>query len=260
MIILVKSINALIQDGHFIKISSKKIKTMNESIQTAGYLLMMAALTFWLGWFFMPDPGTTDAAHILQIVKAARNGVLNSVITQIISSLLFSVALCLLSQHVLHHKKMTVTGIVLLNIGAMGLCADAFFHLLAYYMTDNTVHIQEDVVRVMAFMQTGGVVFLIPLLLPFFIGTWLLTIGLNKQGFISTRPLWILIAGFALALVIGLISFYALDHHSNLTSLTLLGGVAFAQAWMGFEWAHPDQRVTPANDDASYAYSDRSAA
>lgn len=233
---------------------------MNESTQTAGYLLMMAAVTFWLSWFFMPDPGTTDAAHILQIVKAARNGVLNSVITQIVSSILFSVALCLLSQHFLHHKKMTLTGIVLLNIGAMGLCADAFFHLLAYYMTDNTVHVQEDVVRVMAFMQTGGVIFLIPLLLPFFIGTLLLTIGLNKKGVISKRPLWIMIAGFALAPVIGLVSLYVFDHHSNLVSLTLLGGVAFAQGWMGFEWAHPDQRPTPANDDAGYTYSDHSAA
>ncbi|SHG59818.1 hypothetical protein SAMN04488109_1009 [Chryseolinea serpens] len=233
---------------------------MNESIRTAGFLLMMAAITFWLGWFFMPDPGTTDAAHILQIVKAARNGVLNSVIAQIVSSLLFSVALCLVSQHFLPHKKMTLAGIVLLNIGAMGWCVDAFFHLLAYYMTDNTVHIQEDVVRVMAFMQTGGLIFLIPLLLPFFIGTGLLTIGLNKQGIISKRPLWIMIAGFVLALVIGLVSIYVFDYHSNLASLTLLGGVAFAQAWMGFEWAHPDQCLTPANNDVGHAYSDRSAA
>lgn len=221
---------------------------------------MMAAFTFWLSWFLMPDPGTTDAAHILQIVKQARTGVLSSVITQIISSILFAIALCLLSQHFLPQKKITFTGIVLLNIGAMGLCADAFFHLLAYYMTDSTVHIQEDVVRVMAFMQTGGVMFLIPLLLPFFIGTLLLTIGLNKQRVISKRPLLIMIAGFVLAPIIGIVSVYLLDHHSNLVSLTLLGGVALAQAWMGFEWAHPNQRRASVNDDAAHAYPDNSVA
>lgn len=229
---------------------------MNKSIQTAGYLLIMAAFTFWLSWFLMPDPGTTDAAHILQIVKQARTGVLSSVTTQIISSMLFVIALCLLTQHLRSQKKITFTGIVLLNIGAMGMCADAFFHLLAYYMTDSTVHVQEDVVRVMAFMQTGGVMFLIPLLLPFFIGTVLLTIGLRKQRVISKRPIWIMIAGFALAPVIGFVALYLFDYHSNLVSLTILGAVALAQAWMGFEWAHPAQRSAWADDDALQTYPD----
>lgn len=233
---------------------------MNKSIQIAGYLLVSAALTFWLSWFLMPDPGTTDAAHILQIVKQARTGVLSSVITQIISSVLFVIALCRLTQHFLPQKKITFTGIVLLNIGAMGLCADAFFHLLAYYMTDSTVHVQDDVVRVMAFMQTGGVMFLIPLLLPFFIGTLLLILGLSKQRAISKRPLWIMIAGFVTAPIIGFVCLYLFDYHGNLVSLTILGGVALAQAWMGFEWAHPDQRPARANDEAAHAYTDNSVA
>jgi len=233
---------------------------MNKSIQTAGYLLILAAFTFWLSWFLMPDPGTTDATHILQIVKQARTGVLRSVITQILSSILFVVALCLLTLHFRSQKKITFAGIVLLNIGAMGLCADAFFHLLAYYMTDSSVHLQDDVVRVMTFMQTGGVMFLIPLLLPFFIGTLLLTIGLHKQRVISKRPLLILIAGFVLAPIIAFVSLYLFDHHSNLVALTLLGGVALAQAWTGFECAHPDQRRAPADNAGVAASADNSVA
>ena len=59
-----------------------------------------------------------------------------------------------------------------MGIGAMGLCADAFFHLLAWFMTDDSVTIQEDVIRVMEFMQTDALIFLVPLLLPFFMAAW----------------------------------------------------------------------------------------
>ena len=81
-------------------------------------------------------------------------------------------------------KKITLAGAVLFGIGILGLCADAFFHLLAYFMTDDSVTVQKDVIQTMNFMQTTGVAFLIPLLLPFFIGSIVFAVGLKKEGII----------------------------------------------------------------------------
>nr|WP_231384508.1 hypothetical protein [Leptospira alstonii] len=46
-----------------------------------------------MSWFLMPDPGTTDSAHILEIVKKSRMSVFSSVIVQIVSSVLYTVVL-----------------------------------------------------------------------------------------------------------------------------------------------------------------------
>jgi hypothetical protein len=127
-------------------------------MRLAGFLLIMAAVTFWISWFLMPDQGTADTLHILQIVKASRESVFYSIVVQIFSSVLYVPALFLISQGIIANK-ITLTGIVLLAVGAMGMCADAFFHLLAYFMTDVSVNLQEDVVIVMNFMQTKGILF-----------------------------------------------------------------------------------------------------
>src|SRR6185503_5159572 len=58
-----------------------------------GWLLIFAALTFWISWYLMPDPGTVDTVHILNIVKENRTAVLASVIIQITSSVLYVLAL-----------------------------------------------------------------------------------------------------------------------------------------------------------------------
>src|ERR1044071_3159471 len=113
---------------------------MNKQMRMIGWLLIHAALAFWISWFLMPDPGTTDTKHILEIVKEDRATVLSSVIIQIISSALYLVAFFLLVRK--HFSNKTIlTGAILFGIGAMGLCADAFFHLLAYFMTDKSVTI-----------------------------------------------------------------------------------------------------------------------
>jgi len=174
---------------------------MKKQTISTGWLLILATITFWISWFLMPDPGTTDTNHILTIVKQARLSVLCSVIIQIVSSVLYVVALFSLAQLSFPQKKITLTGIALFGIGSMGLCADAFFHLLAYFMTDDSVNIQQDVVRVMNFMQTTGVVFLIPLLLPLFIGSLVLAIGLRKQAAISRTPTIIFITSFSIGII-----------------------------------------------------------
>ncbi len=207
---------------------------MKKQTTLTGYLLILAAITFWLSWFFMPDPGTTDTNHILAIVKASRTSVLCSVIIQIVSSVLYTIALILLTRISLPKGK-TLTGIILLSIGAMGLCADAFFHLLAWFMTDNSVTIQEDVVRVMEFMQTDALVYLVPLLLPLFLGNLVMAMGLNEQGSISRTPKLIFIVALFVGPVVVLLAKKAFGYNGPALTLITLGLFSIAQTLIGYE-------------------------
>ena len=66
---------------------------MNKQKNMTGWLLILAAITFWISWFLMPDPGSTDTQYILSAVKEARIRVLCSVVIQIITSVLYVIAL-----------------------------------------------------------------------------------------------------------------------------------------------------------------------
>jgi hypothetical protein len=149
----------------------------------------------------MPDPGTTDTQHILEIVREARNRVLSSVVIQIISSILYLVALFSFARFNLIRTRLSWIGTVGLAVGILGLCSDAFFHLLAYYMTAGDVTIQQDVVRVMEYMQTDALFLLIPILVPLFVGSLLLAIGLSKQKNISRIPALFCVTGFAMLFI-----------------------------------------------------------
>jgi|GEM_PF-6951148 len=215
---------------------------MNKHLRTIGWLLIHAALTFWISWFLMPDPGTTDTRHILEIVNQSRTAVLLSVITQIISSVLYLITLFLLVKRRFSNKAI-LTGAILFGIGAMGLCADAFFHLLAYFMTDKSVTIQQDVIQVMDFMQTAGVVFLLPLLLSLFIGGLVLIIGLHKQRIISGISQWIIIGGFG----IGIISAVSVKMNflkEAIPVIAILGLFAAGQVLAGFQLIRIPRRTT----------------
>ncbi|AAS71744.1 hypothetical protein GS518_16025 [Leptospira interrogans] len=200
-----------------------------------GILLIFAAITFWISWFLMPDPGTTDARHILEIVKVSRNFVWYSAITQIVSSVCYIIALFSLADLITSQKKTTLSGFVLFGIGVLGMCSDAFFHLLAYYMTDDSVFIQENVIIIMNFMQTKGVIILVPLLLSFFIGSLILSIGLKLQNVISKIPMVVFLiaifAGIPGAVIINKIFLYK----RSIVSLIILGTFAIGQAWIGLE-------------------------
>ena len=199
-----------------------------------GCLLILAAFTFWLSWFLMPDPGTTDTHHILSIVKQSRDSVLYSVIIQIASSVLYATALFLLVKVSFPQKK-TLTGVIVLGIGAMGLCADAFFHLLAWFMTDDSVTIQEDVIRVMEFMQTDALFFLVPLLLPFFVGSLVLAAGLHKQAITSAIPQWIFLATLVIGPLGALLVKIIFNYHGPVFTLAALGLFSLGHVFMGFE-------------------------
>ena len=207
---------------------------MKKQTILTGYLLILGAFTFWLSWLLMPDPGTTDTNHILNIVKQSRESVLYSVIIQITSAVLYAAALFLLVK-VSFPQKRTLTGVIVLGIGAMGLCADAFFHLLAWFMTDDSVTIQEDVIRVMEFMQTDALIFLVPLLLPFFIGSLVLGIGLHKQGITSAIPKWIFLATLVIGPVGALLSKTIFDYNGPVLTLTSLGIFSLGHVFIGFE-------------------------
>jgi hypothetical protein len=199
-----------------------------------GYLLIFAAFTFWLSWFLMPGAGTTDTHHNLTIVKESRESVLFSVITQISSAVLYGIALFLLVTIGFPQRK-TLTGVIVLGIGAMGLCVDAFFHLLAWFMTDDAVTIQEDVVRVMEFMQTDGLLFLAPLLLPFFIGSLVLASGLHQQKIVSAIPKWIFMAILVIGPVGALLSKMLFHHSGPVFTLAALGIFSAGHVFIGFE-------------------------
>lgn len=215
---------------------------MNKQTILTGRLLILAAMTFWLSWFLMPDPGTTDTLHILKIVRQAREKVLYSVIIQILSSILYLLALVQLAAANFPLKKITLAGVALFGIGSMGFCADAFFHLLAYFMTADAVNISNDVVSVMNYMQTKGVIILIPLLLPFFLGSILVAIGLRKQAIITKMPAYILATAIVFGVIGAIISNTVFLYKGPPLSLSVLGIFAAGQAVTGFELIKSSQR------------------
>ncbi len=200
-----------------------------------GWLLIFAALTFWISWYLMPDPGTVDTVHILNIVKENRAAVLASVIIQIASSVSYVLALFYLMRQI-NPGKTTMAGIVLLGIGTLGLCSDSFFHLLAWFMTDDSVTIQTDVIRVMDFMQTDGVAFLLPILLPFFAGNIILAIGLNRQKIVSKSPQFILISALLVGVLSEVVVSKIIGYRIPGVMLTVLGLFAVAQVSIGVKF------------------------
>ena len=215
---------------------------MNKQKKLAGCLMILAAVTFWISWFLMPDPGTTDTEYILNAVREVRASVLCSVIIQIISSVLYVITLFKLAQLIHPVKKIISTGMIPFCIGAMGLCADAFFHLLAYFMTDSSVNIQQDVIQVMEFMQTTGVIFLIPLLLPLFIGSLVVAIGLQRRMMISKTPTVLFITAFVIG-IIGGVSTNAMHYTIPHLSIITLGVFACGQAWIGIEFIKASGKI-----------------
>ena len=206
---------------------------MQKQKTITGLLLIFAALTFLLSWWLMPDPGTVDTVHILQIVKQERTAVLSSVVIQITSSVLYVLAMLLVVKLIFPQLKALI-GIALLSIGAMGLCADAFFHLLAWFMTDDSVTIQRDVIKVMDFMQTEGLIFLVPLLLPLFFGGLILAMGLHKQNIISRKSQIIFIIAFLAGIITAVATKLQL-HYLQIPILAILALFATGQVIIGFE-------------------------
>ena len=102
----------------------------------AGACLIASGVTFWVAWYLMPLPGTTDPAVILEAVAAARANVYGSVGVQMLcSALLIPGALGVGLADPLRRSGAAFAAASLVGIGATGFAADAIYHLLAFEMT-----------------------------------------------------------------------------------------------------------------------------
>src|SRR5262245_17889526 len=99
----------------------------------SGWCLMLGAVAFWVGWLLMPDAGTNDAAHILEAVRAHREGVWWSSVAHLLSGVALAAGLAgTLFDGRAGASWLARVGACLALIGTQGVCADAFFHLVAY--------------------------------------------------------------------------------------------------------------------------------
>lgn len=138
--------------------------------ETRGRIgLGLAAAAFFGAWLLMPGVGITDAQRIFDLVGAHRGQVLASSVLQLFSAACYAPAAVAL---VIARPALRVPATLLL-VGAMGSAADAIFHLFAYEMTAPGAP-SEALLPVMARMQGPGLVWILPLILSFFVGTGLL--------------------------------------------------------------------------------------
>ena len=54
----------------------------NREALLAGWSMVVGGAPFWLSWYLMPQPGTTDAAFILAAVARQRSAVFRSAVLQ----------------------------------------------------------------------------------------------------------------------------------------------------------------------------------
>lgn len=138
--------------------------------ETGGRIALgLAAAAFFVAWLLMPGVGITDAEKIFALVGSHRGQVLASSVLQLFSAACYAPAAVAL---VIARPALRLPAALLL-VGAMGSAADAVFHLFAYEMTAPGAP-SEALLPVMARMQGPGLVWILPLIACFFVGTgWL---------------------------------------------------------------------------------------
>lgn len=200
--------------------------------RVAGACLVGAAISFWLAWFLMPLPGTTDTAFILEQVEKTRGRVFWSVAVQILSSALFVPGLLgLFAATSLRGSSGAFAAASLVGIGATGLAADAIYHLLAFEMTAPGVT-REAMVPVMDRFQSADLAFVGPQLIALVAGGgWL--VWLSARAGVAPRraPLWV---GLTLAAaVVGAVLVNAAGLPRRVVAMTVLGCFSLALAELG---------------------------
>ncbi len=143
-----------------------------------GASFILSATFFWLTWFLMPEPGTTDAAFILQAIAEQRGHVLLSAILQTICAV--AIVLGVLAIRPPHSRLGTDwhrphTGRRPWQRRGRRLSPDGV------QMTAPNVD-RAAMFPVMTRMQTQQVWLLVPLLLSFLPGVTCLCIGLAREG------------------------------------------------------------------------------
>jgi hypothetical protein len=197
--------------------------------RTGGLCFIFAAILFWLTWFLMPEPGTTDAAFILQAIAEQRGHVLLSAILQTICAVAIVPAVLSIGAP---RSRLMLVGIVLTLVGALGNAADAVYHQVAYEMTAPDVD-RVAMFPVMTRMQTEQVWLLVPLLLSFFPGAACLCIGLAREGRgpANVGRLFAIALGVGLAGVLAAVTLGMSPRPMTMTALALFSG---AIGWTGW--------------------------
>lgn len=197
-----------------------------------GLLFVAASVLFWISWLLMPGVGVTDAAQIFALVGSHRSLVAMSVVTQLVSAILYVPALAgVLSDADLRAVRAVRWGAGLLLVGAMGSAADAVLHLLAFAMTAPGVD-HASMVPVMAFMQGQGLMLLAPLILSLFVGGAVLSIALARAGVVSRWNPWMHAIAMAAAVIGGALASSGLVP-ARVVGLAFLAVVAASQVWVG---------------------------
>jgi len=206
---------------------------MGSVARFAGFCWLGAAVAFWLAWFLMPLPGTTDAAFILEQVGAARVQVYWSVALQLVSSALFVPALLgLTSLTPLRDSRPGFVAAALVGVGVTGFAADAIYHLLAYEMSLPGVA-REAMLPVMERFQSADLVFVAPQLLFLLGGVGFLGWVAARAGAASPRLPRVLAGALAL-LVVGGVAVRALGTGRRELALAVLALFSVAVNQLGW--------------------------
>lgn len=201
--------------------------------EVAAFGLIGGALLFWLSWYLMPQPGTTEAAYILAAVARQRGSVLASAILQtLLAVALVPAALLAVRLKPARGARLLYIGAALLLVGAVGHGADAVYHQIAYEMTAPGSQ-RSAMLPVMTRMQTEDVRLLIPLMLAFFAGAVCLAVGLVRARWAASW-LWQLYVLAGLVAGGGRLAVAAGTLDARPVSLAVLGIVSVAMGATGW--------------------------
>ena len=204
-------------------------------LRSSGLLLILAGLTFWLGYIIMPMYSNGDPVQMLTTIAHQRTRVWWSVMTHLISSLIFVIAVIgLQTDRRASRSKTMRVGAILVLIGAMGLSLHAFYHLITYFMSTSGGLSAQNMAEPMQLLQTRGTLFFKPLLLSLLIGGTVYSAGFYHIDATSPWSKRVFLVGLAWGLIgSGIVSRTGLGQ--NILTQGFLAWVTLAYCWLGFE-------------------------
>ena len=201
----------------------------------SGILFIVAAVTFVLGWMLMPVGGTADPVHILKAVSGRRSMVWWSVVVHIVSGLAFTAAVAgVQADPRANQSRLAQIGAWLVIVEPIGVCMDALFHLVAYYLTADGVR-PVAVLEPMRLLQTKGLAFLVPLLVALIVGGVVCAVGLWRADVTTARPWQIITGGIVVGVIGGALAATGPAAWRRPLVLTFLVLLALGYRWIGLD-------------------------
>jgi len=211
--------------------------------RVGGICLVGAAALFWLCWFWMPLPGTTDVELILSGVSASAERVWLSVAAQLLSSALFVPGLlAFVMAPELRESRLAFLAASLSGIGATGLAADAIYHLVAYEMVRPGVA-RDAMVPVMTRLQSQDLAFVAPQLLALLLGLGLVSLAASRAGLVPRANPRLHVAALAFGFAGGMAAAFS-GHGRRAVALCVLALFSVAVAWVGAGLARASAKAT----------------